>query len=304
MKRCRNWVLTQNLMQDDISQEEFKKQIEELTHLRYGVFQLEQGENGNNHYQVYLEFTQGKRFEYIKERFPTAHIETRKGTRKQAREYCMKIDTQLSPPVEIGEWKEEQGKRTDLQDIYEKIKDGWTDAELLEEYPSQFILYQDKIKSTREVYIKDKYSQTFRDLRVIYLWGSAGIGKTRAIMEHYGYSNVYRVTNYDSGSFDGYQHQDVIIFEEFRGQITLDKMLNYLDGYPLELPARFSNKIACYTKVFIVSNENFEILYPNVRQDKPLTYKAFERRIHNYYCMDDLINNDSVSLLFEDKLLF
>ncbi len=30
--------------------------------------------------------------------------------------------------------------------------------------------------------------------------------------------------------------QDVIVFEEFRSSLKIQDMLNYLDGYPCELP--------------------------------------------------------------------
>ena len=66
-------------------------------------------------------------------------------------------------------------------------------------------------------------------------------------MELYGYENVYHVTNYDH-PFDDYRGQNVILFDEFRSSLPVADMLKYLDGYPLMLPCRYSNKVACYTK--------------------------------------------------------
>ena len=60
-------------------------------------------------------------------------------------------------------------------------------------------------------------------------------------------------------------------------------MLNYLDIYPLQLPARFHNKTACYTKVFIVSNIPLSGQYPNVQRENPITFEAFLRRIHKVF---------------------
>ena len=98
------------------------------------------------------------------------------------------------------------------------------------------------------------------------------------VMEKYGYSAVYRVTDY-SHPFDGYKGQDVIIFEEFRSSLSIGDMLNYLDGYPLELPCRYANKVACYTKVYMISNIPLEQQYRNVQVDNPETWNAFRRRI-------------------------
>ena len=109
-------------------------------------------------------------------------------------------------------------------------------------------------------------------------WGKTGAGKTRSIMEQHGYSKVYRVTDY-AHPFDNYKGQDVILFEEFRSSLPLAAMLNYLDGYPVELPCRYANKVACYTKVYLVSNIPLHEQYPNVQMDKPGDWAAFRRRI-------------------------
>ena len=57
-------------------------------------------------------------------------------------------------------------------------------------------------------------------------------------------------------------------------------MLKFLDGYPLMLPCRYSNKVACFTKVFLVSNIPLSDQYPNVQVTEPETYRAFCRRIN------------------------
>ena len=97
-------------------------------------------------------------------------------------------------------------------------------------------------------------------------------------MELYGYANVYRVMDY-AHPFDNYKGQDVILFDEFRSQLPLSAILGYLDGYPVELPCRYTNKIACFTKVFIVTNIPLEQQYPNVQQNEPGSWAAFKRRI-------------------------
>ena len=80
-------------------------------------------------------------------------------------------------------------------------------------------------------------------MQVTYVFGQTGKGKTRHILEKYGYENIYRVTDYDH-TFDGYIGQDVLVFEEFRSNLRISDMLNYLDGYPLNLPSRYYNKVA------------------------------------------------------------
>ena len=57
-------------------------------------------------------------------------------------------------------------------------------------------------------------------------------------------------------------------------------MLNYLDIYPLALPARYNDKTACYTMVYITSNLPVEKQYRSEQWDRPETWRAFLRRIH------------------------
>ena len=43
-----------------------------------------------------------------------------------------------------------------------------------------------------------------------------------------------KVTDYIH-PFDTYKGQDILIFEEFHSNLKIQDMLNYLDGYPLDL---------------------------------------------------------------------
>ena len=71
--------------------------IEQLTALSDGVtyytYGIEKGENeGTPHLQGYIELTTAQRFSWLKKRLPRAHLEPRKGSRTQARDYCHKED--------------------------------------------------------------------------------------------------------------------------------------------------------------------------------------------------------------------
>lgn len=76
------------------------------------------------------------------------------------------------------------------------------------------------------------------------------------------------------------------MFDEFRGQLKIHDILNYLDSYPLELPCRYSNKQACYTKVYIISNISFEEQYLNIKNEQQNTWIALKRRIHSFLNFD------------------
>ncbi len=78
----RNYLLTvNNPVQTD---EEFFDYLKTLRHIKYFVFQREQGnETGTQHFQLYIEFEVGKTFATMKEYFPTAHIESRKAVKRK-----------------------------------------------------------------------------------------------------------------------------------------------------------------------------------------------------------------------------
>ncbi len=200
------------------------------------------------------------------------------GTPEQASDYCTKPETRLGEPIIYGELPI-KGKRTDMEDIYEMITSGCSDMQIRETYPSQYMRYNHKIKDIRLELQEEKYCELFRDVNVVYLVDTPGVGKTRYIMEKYGFKDVFRVSNYKN-PFDTYKGEDVIVFEEFRSSLPIEQMLNYLDGYPIRLPARYGDKVACYTKVYIVSNWKYIEQYKNIREIHPTTMKALDRRIN------------------------
>lgn len=98
-------------------------------------------------------------------------------------------------------------------------------------------------------------------------------------MEKNGYSGVYRVTDYQH-PFDSYQGEEILLLDEYSSNFKIRDLLNYLDGYPLTLPARYSNRVACFTKVYIISNLCLSKQYPDEQYNSPATFAALLRRIH------------------------
>ena len=78
----------------------------------------------------------------------------------------------------------------------------------------------------------------------------------------------------------------MVEFEEFRSSLRISDMLQYLDIYPIQLPARYANKFACYETVYITSNWSLEAQYRDIQQDSPETWNAFLRRIHEVRIYD------------------
>lgn len=288
----RKYLLTINNPTDHgFTHERIRAILSEFSGLRYWCMCDEVGEQGTPHTHVYVVFGNSVMFDTMHRRFYGAHIDKANGSNKENRDYVRKEGKYLDDPkhdTNLPETFEEWGElppdrtksETQAEQIVQMIRDGKTNAEILEVCPTAYCK-MGYIEQTRQTLLEERYKDTWRDLDVTYIWGESGAGKTRSVMEQYGYSNVFRITNYDSHPFDGYKGQDVVVFEEFRSGIKIQDMLNYLDGYPVMLPCRYADRVACYTKVFLISNIPLESQYPNVQVDSPETWAAFRRRIHS-----------------------
>jgi len=182
--------------------------------------------------------------------------------------------------------KQEDEHQVLLDDIKAMHRKEISFEEFIQRKPKRIHMMGNITKTYDNLSRDNRFNNVFRILEVTYIYGQTDKGKTRYVMEKYGYTNVFRVTKYDHTAFDGYRGQDVIMFEEFRSSFKIEEMLNYLDGYPLQLPSRYIDKEAAYTKVFIVTNWALHQQYPNVQTEHPTTWQAFNRRIHGIYNFD------------------
>lgn len=294
----RNYGYTHNFIKETL--------IIHFSTLKYFCMADEIGEQGTYHTHIYVSFSSRVRFKTLKKHFPEAHIDISHGSAESNFEYVSKTgrweDTEKAETKVEGTFEEwgnfpvQKGKNLDMQELYEMVKNGYTNAEILE-LNNDYILQIDKLDKLRTMLLTEKYKTLIReDLRVIYISGETGTGKTSGILKKHGPSNVYRVTDY-AHPFDGYACQPVICFDEFRDSLRLKEMLNYCDIYPIELPARYSNKYVCYDTVYIVSNWKLERQFVDAQQCDPESWAAFLRRIHEvhiYKNRDEIIVYNSI----------
>jgi len=164
-----------------------------------------------------------------------------------------------------------------------RIEEGATIDELDDEMPHLVARYPKYIESKIQRERHKKFGTSRRlDLKVTYVYGKSRIGKTRSVRDKYGDENVYKC-KYSGYPFDNYNGQDVVLFDEFRSQIRIEDMLNFLDVYPQDLSARYADKVACFTKVYIISNWKLKQQYSKVQHEYPEDWQAFVNRIHEYY---------------------
>lgn len=311
-KMSRKWLLTiNNPIEKGYTHDKLQELMKQFTNVTFYCMSDEIGlQTKTYHTHLFMYSPNGIRFRTVQSRIPNCHIDYCKGTAQQNRDYVFKEgkysgtdkeDTRVDgTQLEWGEMPvERQGRRNDIVDLYDMIANGMSDFQILDTSPD-YMLNLNQIRQTRQVIKSEKFKNTFRQLTTTYIWGSTGGGKTRYVMEKYGYENVYRVTNYKH-PFDDYRGQDVVLFDEFRSSLPLADMLKYLDGYPVVLPCRFADTQACFTKVYFTTNIPLDKQYVNIQRDEIESYKAFLRRIHKSINWDT--QADDCQMDFEDVML-
>ena len=296
--RSRKWLLTiNNPAEHGYSHDYIKSALASFKAVKYWCMCDEVGGKNNvYHTHLFIMGNNGILFSTVKKKFPKAHIDYCRGLAQENRDYVCKEgkykgtskeETNIKDTFEeMGDCPvEKPGQRSDLVDLYDMIKSGMDNYDILENDPT-YMMQLDKIDRCRQIVKEKEFRSKFRELQVEYWSGKTGTGKTKTIMERYGYDEVFRVTSYRY-PFDNYRGQDVIIFEEFFDSLSIQEMLTLLDGYPLDLPCRYNNKTACYTKVYILSNVDLTDQYRDVQIRSKETWNAFLRRIHAVKIFDD-----------------
>lgn len=286
--QARKWQLTiNNPHEKGFTHEKIKAVMDaNFKSVVYWCMADEIGENGTYHTHLFLCGRSGIRFSTLRNHFAGAHFEMCNGTAQENKDYIKKegkwsshkkhetcVDNTFEESGEIP--VERKGRKNNMDDIYSMIKDGLTNFQIMEQIP-EVMLHMDKLDAARQTIIQEEYKFKFRKLNVTYLYGDSRTGKTRSVLDAYGYDNVYRVTDY-MHPFDNYLGQDVILFDEFRDSFRIGDMLNYLDPYPLQLPCRYYNKYACYTNIYIASNISLAEQYKNCpEEDKSAFYHRID----------------------------
>lgn len=276
--------------------------------LQYLCMADEQGSTYHTH--IFVCFSSRVRFSMIKKHFPKARIDTVRGSVSDNVFYIKKSgkwanDEKHGTKIE-GTFEEfgqpppdSNGSRHDMTELYNMINDGFSNAEILQQN-QDYILHIDKLDKLRTLLLTEKYKGERRlDISVTYRYGATGTFKTRKVLDDFGDTDVFRITDYEH-PFDSYSCQPCIVFEEFRNSLPIKEMLNYLDIYPIELPARYTNKFACYNHVYLISNWSLEMQYQAIQKDDKDTWKAFLRRIKKVevFTQDGIIVYDSTEAYF------
>lgn len=273
--------------------------------------------DGLHHCHAVFEDTKTMRFSSVQKLFPGMHIEVTKGNKDQAEDYINKRGKWQEKGENIlcivrhGDIKGCQGQRRDFDIIDDLIQQGLTPSEI----KAMSFSYRRYDTMINQAYFDKRMKETpiLRDVKVFFHCGESGSGKTYTyvqLCEKYGSDNVYLLTDYGKGGFDYYNGQSILCMDEFRGQIPFYQLMNYLDGYKIQIPCRYSNAYALWSEVHIFTVIPLEMLYKAMVEEnrsvdtidqlkRRITmvvyhyrengeYKTFELSGENYTNYDDL----------------
>lgn len=251
----------------------------ESKQVTYFVFQHERGARGDrDHLQGYCEMPGQRTLGSVKELIgaPTAHIEKRMGSAKQAADYCKKEESRIAGPWEGGEISA-QGKRSDLQEVAEIVLEGRPLREVARAMPAKWILHSRGILALRDATADPPLRPR---PRVLFLHGPTGCGKSRSVREVLeGKAEYFTAPDESRVWFDGYWQQPVILFDDFSGQTPLQTMLWLLDRGRLRVPVKGSFTHIHASWFVFTSNHAPDALY--VGGLGPLHQPAWLRRVED-----------------------
>jgi len=231
------------------------------------------------HFQGYIEFSRSQPMDYVKKVFKSdsIHVEQRGkySTSLQASNYCKKGEQTHQEWTEEGiegpnfgknaiieEWgvispPSEQGARKDICKIRTEIIEGDGDIRKLLEEGSIENYQQLKFA---EGLLKYRRPVTRDAPHVIVKYGAPGSGKTRSIMDQY--PDVFRVEP-DCKWFDGYVGQTVVLFDDYRSNMSWSYLLQVIDRYPIKLPVKGSFVEWKPNVIFFTSHHHPRLWYKN-----------------------------------------
>lgn len=205
----------------------------------YVVWGREVGDNGTPHLQGYIEFKEGQKMQRVKtilqnDRY---HLEQRRGSQKQAVDYCKKDGDfeEFGVPKKASSGGDPDAKNKALRYL-ELIKEGRL-AEIASDPDCTFNI----LKHVKEMApLVEAPRDRNLPMEVTWFYGPTGTGKTRrAYWEAEKMGKPVYVKSSNSKWFDGYDGEEYVIFDDLRSSwFPYDMLLHLLDRYPYRVECK------------------------------------------------------------------
>lgn len=237
MPGSRSYVFTLNLGLEEKSATSMALAVhsvlDEFT--KFSAFQLEKGESGNYHLQGVLWLDQPRTVPTVKAwsvwRGIGVHLESRRGSWKQAIDYATKEDTRIAGPWRTGD-APAQGARVDLQDLYQRLQSDEKLSDILNDHAGSALRYSKGI-----MFVRGLGNRNRELCRGLVFHGPTGTGKTRTAWADY--PDAFPKDN--SKWWSNYDGEETVIWDDFNAVAsgtTVEEILQLLDRYPKQVQTK------------------------------------------------------------------
>lgn len=288
--KCRNWTFT--LYNYDSGYIEFIKTITSDPGLHkikvFGCQEEQCPTTGKQHLQGYIGMINACSMSHIKKTLQRSdiHLEVMRGSINDSINYCSKSSSKVEGGYSVYIGDSNQGERTDLKKIADKIKNReMTIEDVMDENPQLFCQYKNGLKEiANKAYRIKRTTKT----KVIVIYGASGSGKSR---DAFNRDDVYRLTKGNGNAvwFDGYNYNKTVVIDDFYGWLPFDTLLQLTDRYDYNVDVKGSKMTFNSPTIVITSNKSPLEWYSNLSEEHKY---ALLRRIDEcyYYTKDTKYN--------------
>lgn len=229
--------------------------------------QLERGENtGYVHWQLLVLFRRSVRLRAVKSVFGDGiHAELSRSAAADA--YCQKDDTCIAGTrFQLGDRPVKRNCKADWDVVVRAAQ-----SSKLDEIPPDILVrYFGNL-----VRIGAHFATPgAMERRCFVYWGVTGAGKSRRAWAEAGLEAYPKVPS--TKFWDGYRGHKHVVIDEFRGGISIEHLLRWLDRYPVLVEIKGSATPLVAEKIWITSNLKPDDWYPGL---DTLTLSALTRRL-------------------------
>ena len=262
--------------------DDVREYIESLKPFQYGIACQEIAPTtGHKHIHMFVQFTRGVRLSLNK--LMGTHVEKCKGSPQQNVDYIKKDGDII---WERGEMKKKGGYT--IQQV-KKMP-----IEQRDKLPITYYNIVQKINNEEKKYIKG--TEYYKDVRVTYIWGESGVGKTKYVIEEIG-DKVFNEVKYDGNFWLGATEDcDIALYDDFRDtHMKTSEFINFIDYNRHIMNVKNGAVRNNYKEIYITSVQSPDEIYKNV-QGEPR--KQWLRRMNVVHigekigeCWEELINS-------------
>lgn len=233
-------------------------------YIKYAVWccENEDEEEHTPHYHIYISFKNAWRFNRLKDILPRARLEKAKKPELACFRYVTKGNRAHTVEpfyMEFGHRNERTGEVSER--TARKRAEDLAREEVVKQVRAKKLRYEDltcdqlldsKLCQAVERTLKCTLGPRRDDLHICCFVSPTGWGKSFSVWDTFG-----EVATVEFGASQEWfisAEKEIMLFDEFCGQIRCQKMLKYLDKYPIALPIKGGHRPCYWKAIFICSN--------------------------------------------------